>query len=81
MLERVVINRRGVRDLLRSPEIAADLRRRAEAIATAAGPGHRVEVEVGRNRVRAAVVTESFEAMWAEATRRALSAALGAGKG
>lgn len=77
---RIVLNRRGVRDLLRSREIAADLTRRAERIASAAGPGHRVESEIGPNRARAAVITDTVDAMVAEATHRTLTRALDAGR-
>lgn len=80
MLERVVLNRAGMRTLLRSPEVAADLTRRAQAIAAAAGLGHRVEVTYGTNRVRVAVITDSFEAMHDEATQRTLTRALDAGR-
>lgn len=77
---RIELNRKGIRDLLTSTEVQRDLERRAEAIARAAGPGHRVEVNPGRNRARAAVVTDTFEAMHAEATTRDLSRAIDAGR-
>lgn len=67
-------------ELLKSEEVRADLDRRAQQIAAAAGPGHRVESEVGRNRARAAVITDTFEARFAEATSRNLSAAVDAGR-
>jgi hypothetical protein len=38
-------------------------------------------LEVGRNRVRMAVVTATYQAMRAEATSRALTRAIGAGRG
>lgn len=77
---RIVVNRKGIRELLRSTEVQRDLRRRAESIAAAAGPGHAVETEVGPNRARAAVVTDSIDAMVAEATSRTLTRALDAGR-
>lgn len=77
---RVVLNRRNIRALLKSPGVAADLRRRAENIARAAGPGHRVESEIGRNRARAAVITDTIPAMLAEARDRNLTRALDAGR-
>lgn len=77
---RVVLNRRGVRDLLRSDEVLYDLERRANAVAAAAGPGHRVETTVGRNRARAAVITDDFAAAYSEATSRNLTAAVDAAR-
>lgn len=76
---KIVMNRAGVKALLRSGEVLADLDRRAEQIAAAAGPGHRVESQIGPNRARAAVITDTTEARRAEATDRTLSRALGAG--
>ena len=80
MAVRVVLNRKAVRDLLRSAEVKADLERRARSIAAAAGPGNEMESETGSNRARAAVVTETAEAMHAEATNRSLTRALDAGR-
>lgn len=77
---RIVLNRRGVRELLRSREIQADLERRAQRIAAAAGPGHEVTVEQGRNRARAAVRTDTIDAMISEATDHTLTRALDAGR-
>lgn len=77
---RIVLNRKNIRDLLKSPKVAADLRRRAENIARAAGPGHRVESEIGKNRARAAVITDSIDAMVAEAQNRNLTRAIDAGR-
>lgn len=75
------LNRNGLRELLRSDAVQAELRRRAQQVAAAAGPGHRVEVSAGRNRARAAVITDTPEARRAEATDRALTRAINAGKG
>ena len=80
MSAKVVLNRKAVRDLLRSEEVRADLARRAEQIAAAAGDGHRVESGVGRNRARAAVVTDTADARRREATDRSLTAAIDAGR-
>lgn len=77
---RIVLNRRGVRELLRSPEIQGDLARRAHNIANAAGLGHEVDTQVGPNRARAAVFTDSIDAMLAEATTRDLTRAIDAGR-
>ena len=80
MTVRLRFNRKGFDELLKSDEVLADLKRRAEAIARAAGPGHGVRSEVGRNRARAAVVTETYDAMRAEAEDRALTRAIDAGR-
>lgn len=76
---RVVLNRAGMRELLRSPEVLADLERRGYAIAAAAGPGHRVESQVGSTRARVAVITDTFDAARNEAINRTLTSAIGAG--
>ncbi len=78
---RIKLNSKGVRDLLRSTEMQNDLKRRAGRIAAAAGEGHRVEVGTTRKRARAVVITETFEAMRAEATDRSLSRSIDAGRG
>lgn len=77
---RIVLNRRNIRQLLRSEAVRADLKRRADNIARAAGPGHTVDSEIGRNRARAAVITTSFQAMHAEARNRNLTRAIDAGR-
>lgn len=78
---RIVLNRKGIRALLRSPEVLADLERRAERIAATAGDGMEASAMVGKNRARASVITATSEARKAEATRRALTRAIYAGRG
>lgn len=78
---RLVLNRRGIRDLLRSRDVLRDLEKRGERIADAAGPGHRVESEIGPNRARVAVITDTSEAVISEAQHRTLTRALDAGRG
>jgi hypothetical protein len=80
MAVRIVLNRKGIRDLLRSDEVRRDLERRAEAIAAAAGPGHVVDSEIGPNRARASVRTDTIDAMIDEATSRNLTRSLDAGR-
>lgn len=77
---RVEMNRDGVSQLLKSAEVMADLQARAERMAAAAGPGFEVDVRVGRTRARASVRTGTFEAVLAEATDRALTRAVDAGR-
>lgn len=79
-LVRIKLNHAAVRALLRGPEVQAELKKRADRIAAAAGPGHDVDIYVGRNRARADVATETFAAMRAEATERRLSRSLDAGR-
>lgn len=80
MAVRIVLNRKGIRDLLRSDEVRRDLERRADAIAAAAGPGHVVDSEIGPNRARASVRTDTIDAMIDEATSRNLTRSLDAGR-
>lgn len=77
---RVEINHEGVKALLKSPLVAAELERRAKAIAAKAGPGMEVSVHYGRNRVNASVITATTEARVAEAKDRALTRAIDAGR-
>jgi len=77
---RIVLNSRGVRQLLRSTEVEADLRRRAGQIAAAAGPGMEASSMAGSNRARASVITATSAARRAEATGRALTRSLDAGR-
>lgn len=78
---RVVLNRAGIGDILKSQEVQADLQRRAARIAAAAGPGMEATSRIGRNRARASVVTATPDARRSEATTRALTRALDAGRG
>jgi hypothetical protein len=66
---------------MRSAPVQAELARRARAIASAAGPGHRVETEVRRIAARSAVITDTLEARRAEAEDHTLTRAFGAGRG
>lgn len=52
---RVELISEGVRELLRSAEIAAECKSQADAIAGRAGDGYEVSVYTGRNRVNASV--------------------------
>lgn len=78
---RVELNREGVRQLLKDPGVLADLQRRGQAIATAAGEGMEVQTHTGINRVRVTVRTATPAAQVAEATSRVLTNAIGAGRG
>jgi len=78
---RFEMNPNALREILRSDEVLGDLRRRGEAVAAAAGPGHRVETETGPNRARVAVITDTIPAMIAEARDRRLTRAIDAARG
>ena len=81
MSTRLVLNRAGFNAMRKDPAVVAELQRRARAIADAAGEG--VEVEdpyLGRSRARVTVRTATNAARRAEATDRALSSALDAGR-
>jgi hypothetical protein len=92
-LERYVPNRRGIRDLLQSAGVLADLTRRAEAVAEVARaeyearPPHQGEVDVvvdseatghSGDRARAAVIAKHPAAQFIERDRRPLGSALDA---
>lgn len=78
-LDRVVVNLAVGKEILNSPGVREDLKRRGEKIAEAAGEGVEVH-EGGKSRARITVRTETFEAMYREATARTLTRALDAGR-
>lgn len=80
MAVKVVLKSSGVRDLLRSAEVQADLRDRAARIAAAAGDGNEIDSQVGPTRARAAVITRSTKAKLRESTSRSLTRAVDAGR-
>lgn len=67
------------REIRTSEGVHADLRRRAQAIASACGEGYTAFSSPGRQRARASVVTTSFRSRWDNATRNTLVNNLGAG--
>lgn len=70
-------NRKAVRDLLKDPGLEKHLLSEAEKIAGRAGPGFKASSMIGRNRARASVITDTFQAMHAEAKYGTLSKAAG----
>jgi len=78
---RVEPNHAGIRELLRSDGVRRDLERRAARVAAAAGDGMAYDSDVGTNRARATVWTESFDAKVDEATERNLTRAIDAARG
>lgn len=69
-----------IEKLLRSPEVQRELKRRADNIARAAGPGFRSDVGQGYDRARASVWAFTGAARKAEAENRALTRAIDAGR-
>ena len=80
---RIKINSDAVRALLTSPEVAADLQRRAENIAAAAGgeaEGFEARQTGGKSRARSIVITTTHAAKAREARDRTLTRAIDAGR-
>lgn len=75
----IKLNSPGVQALHRDPGVLADLAGRARRMAVAAGPGFVASSMVGR-RARASVITGDQEARRAEASSRALTRAIDAGR-
>lgn len=65
----------------RLPGVAAEINRRAEAIADAAGDGYEWSAYDGLTRSRAGVVTASFKAIRDNAKNNTLVKSLDAGRG
>lgn len=81
----LAINSAGARALLRSPEVEADLMRRAEAIrraADAVGSGaYEASSSVGTGRARASVSTTDALSRASNAKHNTLASSLDAGRG
>lgn len=80
-MTKVELNSKQVREALKHPAVQAELMRRAERIAKAAGPGFKATALRGTNRARASVITNTKAARRAEAKNGVLSRALEAGRG
>lgn len=79
---RIEFSEDAARELLKSPEVQADLAQRAAAIAGAAGIGtFDVTPSMTPTRARVSVGTADHAARHAEATTRSLTSALDAGRG
>lgn len=76
----IKLTRNGPRELRKSPEVLADMRARASRIAAQAGSGMEVDARQGKNRARASVITATFEARRREASSRALTSSIDAGR-
>lgn len=78
---RFVPNRRAARQVLRSPEVQADIKARVDRIAEAAGEGFFSHTAVQRTRTRGSVVAAWNQARAAQERSNALTAAVDAGRG
>ncbi|MGI6204224.1 MAG: hypothetical protein ACOYJH_02975 [Anaerovoracaceae bacterium] len=59
---KIVLNRRGVGQLLKSEEMQSFLQSKAEEISGRCGEGYSADVYVGKNRANAMVKTETDKA-------------------
>lgn len=76
---RIELDAAGVGALLKSPGVLADMQKRADRIAAAAGPGMKATSWVGFDRAHGRVQTNSPDADRAEAVDRSLTRAIRAG--
>jgi len=76
----IKLNSAGMREMLKMPGIVADVRRRAEAVARAAGDGFEARTTPRRNRARAEAVASSFDARRRQSKSSTLLAALSAAR-
>lgn len=77
---KIKLTRNGPRQVRTSAGVQADMAARAQRIADAAGPGMEANSGQGQTRARGSVVTATYEARRAEATGRALTRAVDAGR-
>ena len=75
------LNSAGMREMLKSSGVLADVTARAERVAEAAGTGMEASSLIGKTRARASDVTATTEARSNEATGKALTRAFGQAAG
>lgn len=80
MSTRIAWNLDGFKAIRRDPAIVADMERRAESIADAAGPGHETKTNPGKTRTRVRIATDTYEAKIAERDDLTLTSAIDAGR-
>src|SRR5699024_1550918 len=79
---RIELNSKGIIDTLKSREVAAELRRRADRVRDRAGADdHAADVWTGFDRARATVRTTTAKGARAQASNRNLTRALDAARG
>lgn len=79
-MARIKWRNKGFKQLRKSNEILAELEKRAERIADAAGPGVETSPFKGKNRSRVSVITVTEEARRANAENNTLIRAIDAGR-
>lgn len=79
-MAQVKLNTKGFRQLRTSAKVQADLQRRAERVARAAGPGFQVENPDTRNRARRVVTAGTADAGRASTDPNVLLRALNAAR-
>lgn len=77
---KIKLNGAGVRELLKSNEVASDLERRAQAIANAAGAEYEVVQSQSSQRARAKVQPATARAYYDNLENNTLARAIGAGR-
>lgn len=80
MVMRLQWHLKAFREVRTSPEMTADVARRVNAIAAAAGEGYEAETETLPTRARGAVYTRSAEAIYDNAKNNTLVRSLDAGR-
>lgn len=73
----IELNSAGIRELLKSDDIASFCRQKAEDVAGRAGDGYKVDTHVGKTRVNAMVSTETKKAYYSNLKHNTLLKALG----
>lgn len=63
MSKKFILNRAGVAELMKSPEIVALLKETAKTIQNRAGDGYETSTFVGKNRVNISIKTKSHKAI------------------
>ncbi len=81
MSVRLEFNAEAFAQIRKAPGVLADVRRRAEAVATRAGDGYEAEADLESNRASAAAFTNTAEARAENARNHTLINALDAGRG
>ena len=73
-------NKRTAEAILKGPEVQALLARKAAAVASRAGEGFTSGVRVGKDRARAYVLPETYQARKRQAREHVLERAVGRGQ-
>lgn len=79
-IEKFVLNREGVRELMKSSEMESVCRDLAEGVAMRCGEGYSATSYVGKTRVNASVVATTKEAIKDNSKNNTVLTALGGGK-